>query len=222
MERKHLYKSASETVDALRTRRREEQSGFRKEKRDKILSFKRLRFGDNVEITEDIDLTVDVIIALAKSVQKRGSNTLKDLKKLRNAFTQGSKQADVFISQDGALQALVRYLTGNDAELQIETAWCFTNLTGSTQEHAIRILKACGAYLVTYLKGQNVQLLDLCAWTLGNLAGDSKECRKMLIDQGAIDPLLNLLRVNPLIFRHNSSNPYCEVCHQTYCAQPLI
>lgn len=194
MERKHLYKSASETVDGLRARRREEQSGLRKEKREQILSFKRLRFEVKEEGTELDDLTVEEVLVVGKSLQKHGSNSLNDLKRLRNAFTQGSKLVDAFIIQDGTLQALVGYLTGNDAELQIEAAWCFTNLAGATQQHGLRILMASGAYLITYLKGQNVQLVDLCGWTLGNLAVDSEECRRILRDQGAVDPLLNLLK----------------------------
>ena len=85
--------------------------------------------------------------------------------------------------------------TGGDIDLQIEAAWCFTNLAGSTREYAVRVLKASGAYLITYLSGSNVLLQDLCAWTLGNLAGDCEECRRMMLDQGAVDPLVHLLKV---------------------------
>ena len=222
MERKRLYKSASETVNALRARRREQQSGVWKEKREKILSFKRFRFEDKEDSSELNDLTVEEVAVIGKSVQKHGPNILKDLQRLRKAFTQGSEFGDAFITQlDGALEALVRYLTGNDAELQIEAAWCLTNLAGATQQHASRILKATGAYLITYLKGQNVQLVDLCAWTLGNLAGDSEECRRMLRDQGAVDPLLNLLKVKHLVFgtvmgEINPSNHFFWLCSNFY------
>ena len=84
---------------------------------------------------------------------------------------------------------------GNDIDLQIEAAWCFTNLAGSTRDHAAHILKAGGAYLITYLRGSNVLLQDLCAWTLGNLAGDCEECKTIMLDQGAVDPLVHLLKV---------------------------
>lgn len=70
-----------------------------------------------------------------------------------------------------------------------------TNLAGSVQDHAIRIQKAVGAYLVTYLRSSNVLLQELCAWTLGNLAGDCDDCRRIMLDQGAIDYLVYLLNV---------------------------
>ncbi|XP_028408027.1 importin subunit alpha-2-like [Dendronephthya gigantea] len=194
MERKHLYKTASETVDKLRTRKREEHSDLRKEKRDKLLSLKRLRYDESSEDSKHFNLTVEDVVSLSRTIQKRGSDSLDTLRKLKRGFTQDSLIVDTFVTQDGALQSLVRLLTGIDVDLQTEAAWCFTNLAGSTQKHAVRILKASGAYLITYLRGSNVLLQDLCAWTLGNLAGDCEECKKIIMDQGGINPLVHLLR----------------------------
>ena len=196
MDRKELYKSASETVDSLRTKRREEQVGLRKEKRSKILSNKRYKLGISGERdVEFVELTVEQMLGIAKSFQHSSSEPVKELKALRNCFTQGSKFAEAFIMANGTLQSLVRYLTGNDSELQIEAAWCFTNLTGAIGENSLRIVKVAGAYLVTYLTSHSIQLQDLCAWTLGNLAGDGKECREMLRSQGIVSPMIHLLKV---------------------------
>ena len=80
-------------------------------------------------------------------------------------------------------------------QLQVEAAWCLTNLAASTHKHAVQIAKICGAYLITYLQSSNVILQDLCAWTVGNLAGDCEECRCIVIDQGAVHSLVKLLKV---------------------------
>jgi len=36
---------------------------------------------------------------------------------------------------------------------------------------------------------------DQCAWAIGNLAGGGDACREMLCAQGAVVPLVNLLKV---------------------------
>ena len=112
MERKHLYKAASETVDKLRTRKREEQCGLRKEKREKILSLKRFRYEERGESSEALKFSVEDVISLVKTIRKHGPDSLTILRKLKRAFTQENVIADTFIAQDGALQSLVRYLTG--------------------------------------------------------------------------------------------------------------
>jgi hypothetical protein len=113
MERKHLYKAASETVDKLRTRKREEHCGLRKAKRDKILSLKRLRDEGSSENSDSFNMTVEDVISLSKAVRKHGPDSLEILKKLKKAFTQGNLISDTFLAQDGSLQSLVRFLTGN-------------------------------------------------------------------------------------------------------------
>lgn len=113
MERKHLYKAASETVDRLRTRKREEHSDLRKEKRDKLLSLKRLRYEETSEDSKHFNLTVEDVVSLSRTIQKRGLDCLDSLRKLKKGFTQESLIVDTFVTQDGALQSLVRFLTGN-------------------------------------------------------------------------------------------------------------
>ena len=113
MERKHLYKAASETVDKLRTRKREEHCSLRKQKRDKILGLKRLRYEETGESGDSFHLTVEDIISLSTTLRKHGSDSLDILRKLKRGFTQGNLIADTFVAQDGALQSLVRFLTGN-------------------------------------------------------------------------------------------------------------
>ena len=113
MERKHLYKAASETVDKLRARKREEHSGLRKEKRDKILSLKRLRYEESGKNSDSFNLTVEDVISLSTTIRKHGPESLEILKKLKRGFTQGNVISDTFVAQDGSLQSLVRFLTGN-------------------------------------------------------------------------------------------------------------
>ena len=112
MDRKYLYKKASETVEELRKHKREEQSDLRKQKRDKMLSLKRLRYAEVSGDSEPFNLTVGAVISLSRIIRKHGEDALSTLRKLKWGFTQGNLIADTFIAQDGALQSLVRFLTG--------------------------------------------------------------------------------------------------------------
>ncbi|WAR03916.1 IMA1A-like protein, partial [Mya arenaria] len=95
---------------------------------------------------------------------------------------------------ENSLQSVVGLLTGNDADLQLEAAWCLTNISAGTSEHALAVAKMAAPYLITYLGSSNNALQDQCAWALGNIAGDSAECRNLLHAQGIVAPIVNLLK----------------------------
>jgi hypothetical protein len=96
---------------------------------------------------------------------------------------------------DNALQALIGLLTGHDSDLQLEAAWCITNISAGMHEHASLVLRLAAPYLITYLSSGNSLMQDQCAWALGNVAGDSAECRDTLKKQGVVEPLISLLKV---------------------------
>lgn len=108
-----MYKKTSETVDKLRTRKREEHDNLRKEKRDRILSLKRLKYEESCADSDYVNLTVEEVTLLAASLRSHRPDSLAILKKLKRGFTQGDLIADTFMAQDGALESLVRFLTGN-------------------------------------------------------------------------------------------------------------
>jgi len=194
MDRKDQYKTSGHNVTSQRSKRRDQEAEIRKEKRDKLLSSKRIRFSEIENDCEIEDYTVEQVQELARTIQKSDKNILNSLKSLRKAFTQGSELISAFLAVDNSLRALVGHLTGNNAQLQLEAAWCITNLATGVHDDTMKVLKASAAYLITYLSGQNVQLQDQCAWALGNFSGDSQECREILRAQGIIVPMVNLLK----------------------------
>lgn len=195
MDRKDQYKTSGHNVTTQRSKRRDQEAEIRKEKREKLLSSKRVRFSEIENDCEVEDYTVEQVQELAKTIQKSDKNILNSLKNLRKAFALGSELISVFLAVDNSLRALVGHLTGNNAQLQLEAAWCITNLATGVHDDTMKVLKASAAYLITYLTGQNVQLQDQCAWALGNFSGDSQECRDILRAQGIIVPMVDLLKV---------------------------
>ncbi|KAK3745821.1 hypothetical protein QZH41_017144 [Actinostola sp. cb2023] len=196
MNRKDLYKQGVHSTNDRRNRRRELDADLRRERREKLLTSKRVRFAEEVEADEENieEFTVEQVREFAKAIQRHDNNTLHCLRSLRKAFAQGSELIHVFLRVENGLRAVVTHLTGNNVDLQLEAAWCVTNLSAGTHEDTMAVLKASAPYLITYLSGQNLQLQDQCAWALGNMSGDSVECRDMLRSQGIIVPMVNLLK----------------------------
>lgn len=197
MNRKDLYKQGVHSISNQRTRRREQEADLRKERRERLLTSKRIRFAEEVEAEENAEeFTADQVCEFAKAIQKHDQNTLHCLRSLRKAFAQGSALISAFLGVQNGLRAMVTHLTGHNIDLQLESAWCITNMSAGTHEDTLTVLKATAPYLITYLSGQNVQLQDQCAWALGNMSGDSVECRDLLRSQGIIGPMVNLLKVS--------------------------
>merc|ERR1712002_322578 len=79
-------------------------------------------------------------------------------------------------------------------ELQLEAAWCLTNMSAGIHDNAKAVLQQASPYLITYMECTNNPLLqDQCAWALGNIAGDCCECLDALIIRGVVPILVSLL-----------------------------
>ncbi|KAL5015740.1 hypothetical protein ScPMuIL_005329 [Solemya velum] len=201
--REQSYKHKTPNVENLKERKREEDIAIRKDKREKIISSKRFRLAEGEEVTEDI--TIQEVSEVTKQLQKHGPHRKQNLQTLRQAFSQGTLYIDAFFGVENALSCLVGVLTGIDAELQLEAAWCMTNISAGTHEHALAIVKSAAPYLVTYLSSSSPQLQDQCAWAIGNLAGDSKECQGLLHKQGVVLPLVQLLQSPSSAVAHSAA-----------------
>ena len=194
MDRKEQYKHCSTGNEVKRNRRREKEAEIRKEKREKLLSSKRIRFSE-LDPSVDEEFTAIQVQELAIALRKSDPTTLNTLRSLRRAFAQGSEFISVFLGVEQSLRSLVGHLTGNNPDLQLEAAWCVTNLASGTHEDTLKVLKASAPYLITYLSGHNIELQDQCAWALGNMSGDSCQCREILQVQGIVLPMAKLLKV---------------------------
>ena len=64
----------------------------------------------------------------------------------------------ILYSIDNSLRCLVGLLTGSNPAVQLEAAWCITNISASTHKHCMLILKYAAPYLVTYISGQSAAM----------------------------------------------------------------
>lgn len=96
----------------------------------------------------------------------------------------------------GVVPLLVEFLKQHDRpEMQFEAAWVLTNIVSGTTEHTEVVIR-CGAIelLCGLLLSPNDDVCEQAVWALGNISGDSPHCRDLVLNAGAMMPLLAVLR----------------------------
>ncbi|CAK1579868.1 unnamed protein product [Parnassius mnemosyne] len=137
--------------------------------------------------------------SVADAVQKLKTKcliTITDLQTLKNGLMEDSKNIEVVLSTHGALRGLVRELSGHDIRKQCAAAGCCCNLALGDARACMAIAKAAGPYLNAALDNLTTELAVTCAWALGNLAGSGAKVCDILVAQGALAKLCELLLLN--------------------------
>lgn len=78
---------------------------------------------------------------------------------------------------------------GAPTQLQFEAAWALTNIASTSFTRALVVHGAIPP-LTRLLLSPSADVREQCAWALGNVSGDCPELRDMVLQHGALRPLL--------------------------------
>lgn len=82
----------------------------------------------------------------------------------------------------------------NDENLKAEAAWCVANVATGTSEETSAVLPTAPHLIAMLSPLAPRNLTEQAVWALANLAGDRAEIRVFLTNNGAVEPLVRLLK----------------------------
>ncbi|ORY07322.1 ARM repeat-containing protein [Basidiobolus meristosporus CBS 931.73] len=168
---------------------------------------KRFRHREDTPLSDrgevEYDLTTKELEKLREKLNSSVHETrVEALKELSNFLVEPSEPLNDFILEGGAVELLEKFLAGTDFDERLQATWCITsngktirlsNIAAGTPELCAKVLSTV-PYLISFLEEPNIQLQEQTAWALGNIAVEGEEFRKRLAANGAITPLVKLLR----------------------------
>ena len=123
------------------------------------------------------------------------------LSRLHKLLASGDVNPDeFFMGPDGSLNlhSLSNTVSGgaasNDTMVQLCALQCAANLGPLNEKHGLQMARAMGPYLMTLLSSSCVRILEATAITVGNLGIAGFRVSKVLMNQGAIQMLLQLMK----------------------------
>ncbi|XP_072948885.1 uncharacterized protein [Epargyreus clarus] len=145
---------------------------------------------------DEIRISTESVSNIALKLKTKTCITVSDLQMLKNGLMDDPNNQTIVLNTHGALRGLVRELTGHEVRKQCAAAGCLCNLALGDSRASNTIAKASGSYLVTALDNLTTELAVTCAWTIGNLAGSCPRVCELLISQGALSKLCDMLKGN--------------------------
>ncbi|TMW41810.1 hypothetical protein DOY81_013108 [Sarcophaga bullata] len=119
-----------ESTLKLRDKIREYTKSDRKLMRANVSDSLRFGVGEiKARIKELESLTEKDVIGLARRIKRRKHATCEDMYRLSHAFLQDVQNIETFSKIPGAIQVLIKELTGNNSERQLSSAECLCNLS---------------------------------------------------------------------------------------------
>ncbi|XP_077298756.1 transmembrane and coiled-coil domain-containing protein 6 [Arctopsyche grandis] len=181
--------SNNSALGELRAREKQQLETSRRQQRSDVINSSRRGLG----YTSNLKYSVETVTKIATKLKSKGSISVDELLILMYALSEHEDHISSFFKIHGAVQGLIKELTGIDARKQLIATGCICNLALGPTKSCLYLAKNCGTYLITYLQSQNRHLMELCTWSLGNLSVSDSKIAKLLEAQGLLDNIIPLL-----------------------------
>ncbi|KFW96239.1 Transmembrane and coiled-coil domain-containing protein 6, partial [Phalacrocorax carbo] len=138
-------------------------------------------------------LSEDEVLELLRGIQRGSEDRKRSLSRLCWALRNKETQQK-FVRLDSSIRTLIGLFTSSLADMQMEAARCFHELSHSSDPAVAEACLPVTSYLLTYLSGHSIEFTELCLYTLGNLVVESEAVRKQLLPQGIIPVLASCIQ----------------------------
>lgn len=148
----------TESILQLREKMRTKMKISRQEHRHEGVDTIRIAIGDTY--TDNLRIyTQDDVLKLAKVIKHQKHAKPHQLNQLSHAFLQSAQNIQCFLNVTGALNVIVKELTGSNNDAQLLAAECVCNLSLGTEISCEKLALHVATYLITFLKSSNERLL---------------------------------------------------------------
>lgn len=203
----------------LKLNLRVNQKLFRAVRRNDHIDAKRIGVGEIKHLIADAEnITEKDIAGLASRIKRRRNAGELDLIRLSQAFLQSIGNIRAFINIPGALNVIVKELTGNDSNRKVLACECLCNMSLGSENCCEKLSMAAGSYLLMFLDSTNRRLAvrfaiasflfnfylifalyfqDTALWTLTNLSVmPGSKSVNILMSQKIIPTLMATISIN--------------------------
>ncbi|KAK6626307.1 hypothetical protein RUM43_006618 [Polyplax serrata] len=179
-------------LQELRCRLREAKTTYRNKQRE--CQLRKIRYISDVQIVENINR--DELVKLAHKLKHKGQVNCGVLQAIMNSLLESKDNIKTLLDVDGALQGLLRALSGQNENFQLLAARCICNLALGNEKSSFQVLKASDSYLLAHLMGKNHYVMEACAIALGNFSCHGvKPIQRMLL-QGFFQKIIHLVKTD--------------------------
>lgn len=148
----------TESILQLREKLRTKMKISRQEHRHEDVDTVRIAIGDSY--VENLrTYTQDDVMKLAKAIKHQKHAKPHQLNQLSHAFLQSAENIQCFLNVTGAVNVIVKELTGSNSDKQSLAAECVCNLSLGSEISCDKLALHVATYLITFLKSSNERLL---------------------------------------------------------------
>jgi importin subunit alpha-6/7 len=184
--------------DDARRKREDNRTSLRKSRRDEQLQKRRFVGKDESALSgSDLPVSLDTLPGHVQGIMSGdGDLQFESTLGLRRLLSVEKNPPIGQVVAMGAVPRLVEFLADfSRPKLQFEAAWVLTNVASGTTEQTYTLIEhnAVLPFVQLCQMSPDKELQEQCIWALGNIAGDSHKFRDYCLQQGMLQPVLQVL-----------------------------